>query len=197
MPEEPRVTAPQLPKLLLSIDEVKQAVHAPNLAKVDDTAALSGSGGLSVTPPECVSAVFGGTAQAYQHSFARGVFSRAVTGDGTDGMVDLNETMTTFENMSAATSLVSQVVDQWRGCAGKSVFVVSKGNPNTLDVGQPVMNGTVMTLQSSVRGTLPGFSTDRAIVAKANVVIDLDAQGYDMGDALKTLTNQILAKVPS
>ena len=30
--------AAQLPKLLLSIDEVKQAVNAPNLAKVEDGA---------------------------------------------------------------------------------------------------------------------------------------------------------------
>jgi hypothetical protein len=42
-----------------------------------------------------------------------------------------------------------------------------------------------------------GFSSDRAIVAKANVVIDLDAQGVDMGDALKTLADQIQARVPS
>jgi hypothetical protein len=197
VPEQPLVTAAQLPKLLLSIDEVKQSVHAPNMAKVADTAALSGSQGLAVTPPECLSAVFGGAAQAYQHSLARGVFSRAITGEGTDGMVDLNETMTTFDNASAATHLVSQLIGEWRGCAGKSVTVVSKGNTITIDVGQPVANGTVMTLQTSLRDAVAGFSSDRAIVAKANVVIDLDAQGVDMGDALKTLADQIQARVPS
>jgi hypothetical protein len=58
------------------------------------------------------------------------------------------------------------------------------------------MSGTVMTLQNSLHGGLPGFSSDRAIVSKANVVIDLDAQGFNMGDALTTLANQILARVP-
>jgi eukaryotic-like serine/threonine-protein kinase len=197
VPEQPLVTAAQLPKLLLSIDEVKQAVHAPSMTKVDDTAALSGSQGLTITPPECLSAVFGGTAQAYQHSMARGVFSRTITGDGTDGMVDLNETMSTFDNTSAASHLVTQLVGEWQGCAGKTVTVVSKGNTITLDVGQPVMNGTVMTLQNSLRGAVAGFSSDRAIVAKANVVLDLDAQGVDMGDGLKTLADRILARVPS
>jgi hypothetical protein len=86
---------------------------------------------------------------------------------------------------------------QWGGCAGKSVTVAGKGNTITLDVGQPEANGTVMTVQNSLRGSLPGFSSNRAIVAKANVVIDLDAQGFDMGDSLKTLADQILAKVPS
>jgi eukaryotic-like serine/threonine-protein kinase len=197
MPEQPLVTAAQLPKLLLSIDEVKQAVHAPNLAKVDDAAAFIGTQGLTITPPGCLSAVFASTAQAYQHSLVRGIYSRAITGQGQDGMVVLNETMSTFENTSAATSLVSQLVDQWRGCAGKSVSVAEKGNTITIDLGQPVANGTVMTLQNSLQGSLPGFSTDRAIVAKANVVIDMDAQGFDMGDALKTLADQIQAKVPS
>jgi hypothetical protein len=197
VPEQPLVTAAQLPKLLLSIDEVKHAVNAPNLAKVDDTAAFIGTQGFTVTPPECLSALFASTNEAYQHSLVRAIFSRAITGDGQDGMVVLNETMSTFENMSAATSLVSQSIGEWRGCAGKSVTVAGKGNTITLDVGQPVANGTVMTVQNSLRGSLPGFSSDRVIAAKANVVIDLDAQGFDMGDALKTLADQILAKVPS
>jgi hypothetical protein len=197
VPEQPLVTAAQLPKLLLSIDEVKHAVNAPNLAKVDDTAALSGSQGLTVTPPECVSAIFGGTEQAYKHSSVRGVFSRDITGDGNDGVVLLNETMSTFDNIAAATHLVSQLIGEWRSCAGKSVTVVSKGNTITLDVGQPEVNGAVMTLQNSLRGGLAGFRSDRAIAAKANVVIDMDAQGFDMGGALKTLADQIEARVPS
>ena len=197
VPEQPLVTAAQLPRLLLSLDEVQHAVNAPNLAKVDDTAALIGTEGFTVTPPECLSALFASTKQAYQHSPVRGIFSRAITGDGHYGMVILNETMSTFENMSAATSLVSQLSGDWQGCAGKSVIVAGKGSTITLDVGQPVENGTVMTLQNSMEGSLPGFSSNRAIVAKANVVIDLDAQGFEMGDALKTLADQILAKVPS
>ena len=196
VPEQPLVTAAQLPKLLLSIDEVKHAVNAPNLAKVADTTSFLGTEGLTVTPPECLSPVFASTKQAYQRSPVRAIFSRAITGDGHDGMVTLNETMSTFENMSAATSLVSQLIGEWQGCAGKSVTVAGKGNTITLDVGQPEEKGTVMTIQNSLQGSLPGFSTDRAIVAKANIVIDLDAQGFDMGDALKTLADQILARVP-
>ena len=196
-PEQPLVTAAQLPKLLLSIDEVKQAVHAPNLAKVQDTAALIGTQGVTVTPPECLSALFASTAQAYHLNPVRGIYSRAITGEGRDGVIVLNETMSTFENTSAATALVSQVVDEWRGCVGKSVTLVGQGNTVTLDVGEPAANGTVMTIQNSLQGSLPGFSSDRVIAARANVVIDMNAQGFDMGDALKTLAEQILAKVPS
>jgi eukaryotic-like serine/threonine-protein kinase len=197
VPEQPLVTAAQLPKLLLSIDEVKHAVNAPNLAKVDDSAALIGTGGVTVTPSECVGALFASTKPAYQHSPVRGIFSRAITGEGHEGMVVLNETMSTFDNMSAATSFVSQLFGAWQGCAGKSVTVAGDGNTITLDVGQPEANGPVMTLQNSMRGSLPGFSSNRAIAAKDNVVIDLDAQGLYMGDSLKTLADQILARVPS
>jgi hypothetical protein len=197
VPEQPLVTAAQLPKLLLSIDDVKHAVNAPNLAKVEESAALIGSQGYTVTPSGCLNALFASTKEAYQHSLVRGIFSRAITGEGQDGMGVLNETISTFENSSAATSFVSKLTGDWRGCAGKSVTVAGKGNTITLDVGQPEANGAVMTLQNSLQGSLPGFSSDRAIVAKANVVIDLDAQGFDMGDALKTLADQILARVPS
>jgi hypothetical protein len=196
-PDERLVTAAQLPKLLLSIDEVKQAVNAPSLAKVEDGAALSGEEGLNVTPRECVSALFGGTSSSYKRGFARGAFSRLITGDGNEGVILLNETMSTFESTSAATQLVSQVVGQWRGCAGTSVMLIVDGNPLTLDVGQPIQKGTVMMLQSNLRGGKAGFSSDRAIAAKANVVIDLDAQGFDLGDSLETIADRILERVPS
>jgi hypothetical protein len=196
-PDERLVTAAQLPKLLLSIDEVKQAVNAPNLAKVEDASGLSGDQGINVTPRECVSSLFGGGASAYERTAARGAFTRAITGDGNDGVILLNETMATFENIAAATQLVSQVVGQWRGCAGESVTLIVDGNPLTLDVGQPIQKGTVMVLRNTLRGGMTGFSSDRAIAAKANAVIDLDVQGYDLGDSLQTIANRILERVPS
>ena len=196
-PDERLVTAAQLPKLLLNIDEVKQAVNAPNLAKVEDASGLSGDLGLNITPRECVSSLFGGGASAYERNADRGAFTRAITGDGNDGVILLNETMATFENTAAATQLTAQVVGQWRGCAGKSVTLIVDGKPLTLDVGQPIQQGTVMVLRNTLRNSVTGFSSDRAIAAKANVVIDLDAQGYDLGDGLQTLADRILERVPS
>jgi hypothetical protein len=196
VPEPPLVTAAQLPKLLLSIDEVKRAVNAPNLAKVEESGALIGTQGVTVTPLSCLGAVFASSAQAYQHTPVRGIFSRAITGQGQNGMDVLNQTMSTFEDMTAATSVVSQLVGEWRACAGKSVTLAGQGNTITLDVGDPVATGTVMTLKNSLEGSLPGFSSDRAIAAKANVVIDMDAQGFNMGDDLRKLAEQILARVP-
>jgi hypothetical protein len=196
-PDERLVMAAQLPNLLLSIDEVKQAVNAPGLAKVEDGSGLSGDKGINVTPRECVSALFGGGASAYEHSATRASFTRGISGDGNDGVILLNETMSTFESVSAATQLVSQVVGRWRSCAGTSVTLIVDGNPLTLDVGEPMQRGTVMVLQNSLRGGKAGFSTDRAIAAKANVIIDVDAQGYDLGDSVETITDRILERVPS
>ena len=196
-PDEHLVPASQLPKLLLSIDEVKQAVNAPALAKVDESSGLSGDQGLNVTPRECISSLFGGGTSAYARSAARGAFTRGITGDGNDGIILFNETMTTFDNIAPATQLVSLVVGQWRGCAGKSVTLIVDGEPLTLDVGQPIQHNTVVVLRNTLRDSVTGFSSDRAIAAKANVVIDLDAQGYNLGDSLQTIADRILDRVPS
>ncbi|HYP93835.1 MAG TPA: sensor domain-containing protein [Mycobacterium sp.] len=196
-PDERLVSAAQLPKLLLSIDEVKGAVNAPNLAKVEDGAGLSGDKGINVTPRECLSSLFGGGASAYERTAARGAFTRAITGDGNEGVILLNEAMSTFESAAAASQLVARVVGQWRGCAGKSVTLIVDGNPLTLDVGEPIEKGTVMVLRNTLRNGTAGFSSDRAIAAKANVVIDLDAEGFDLGDSLETIAHLILERVPS
>jgi eukaryotic-like serine/threonine-protein kinase len=196
-PDERLVKAAQLPQLLLSIDEVKQAVNAPDLAKVEEGPGLSGDKGINVTPRECVSALFGGGASAYERSSSRAAFSRALSGDGESGMILLNEAASTFESTAAATNLVSRTVGEWRGCAGKSVTLIVDGNPLVLDVGEPMQNGTVMVLRNTLRGGKSGFSTDRAITSEANVVIDLDAQGYDLDDSLQTIANRIVDRVPS
>jgi hypothetical protein len=196
-PDERLVKAAQLPQLLLSIDEVKQAVNAPALAKVEEGSGLSGDKGINVTPRECMSALFGGGASAYERSSSRAAFTRALSGDGQDGMILLNEAASTFESTATATNLVSRTVGEWRGCAGKSVTLIVDGNPLVLDVGEPTQNGTVMMLRNTLRGSKSGFSTDRAITSEANVVIDLDAQGFDLDDSLQTIANRIVDRVPS
>jgi hypothetical protein len=196
-PDERLVKAAELPQLLLSIDEVKQAVNAPALAKVEEGSGLSGDKGINVTPRECMSALFGGGASAYERSSSRAAFTRALSGDGDSGMILLNEAVSTFESTAAASNLVSRTVGEWRGCAGTSVTLIVDGNPLVLDVGEPTQNGTVMVLRNTLRGSKSGFSTDRAITSDANVVIDLDAQGFDLGDSLQTIANQIVDRVPS
>ena len=196
-PDERLVKAAQLPQLLLSIDEVKQAVNAPALAKVEEGSGLSGDKGINVTPRECLSALFGGGASAYERSSSRAAFTRALSGDGQNGMILLNEAASTFESTAAATNLVSRTVGEWRGCAGKSVTLIVDGNPLVLDVGEPTQNGTVMMLRNTLRGSKSGFSTDRAITSEANVVIDLDAQGFDLDDSLQTIANRIVDRVPN
>jgi hypothetical protein len=64
-------------------------------------------------------------------------------------------------------------------------------------VGEPIEKGTVMVLRNTLRNGTAGFSSDRAIAAKANVVIDLDAEGFDLGDSLETIAHLILERVPS
>jgi hypothetical protein len=196
-PDERLVTAAQLPKLLLSIDDVKQAVNAPNLAKVEEGAGLSGDKGINVTPRECISSLFGGGASAYERTATRGAFTREITGDGNEGVILLNEAVSTFESTAAASQLVARVVGQWRGCAGKSVTLIVDGTPLTLDVAEPIQKGTIMVLRNTLRGGTAGFTSDRAIAAKANVVIDLDAQGFDLGDSLETIAHRILERVPN
>jgi PknH-like extracellular domain/Domain of unknown function (DUF4190) len=195
-PDERLVKAAQLPQLLLSIDEVKQAADAPALATVEEGSGLTGDKGINVTPRECLSALFGGGASAYERSSSRAAFTRGLSGDGQSGMILLNEAASTFESTAAATNLVSLTVGEWRGCAGKSVTLIVDGNPLVLDVGEPTQNGTVMMLRNTLRGSKSGFSTDRAITSEANVVIDLDAQGFDLDDSLQAIANRIVDRVP-
>ena len=196
------ITKAQLAGLLPSVDDVKRVANAPNTYTTKDIPNLAGSAGMTISPPECLPAMYGGSDQVYLNSGASATQARLFNTTGERGLTYLEERVLLFQNPTVAQQQLDKVVGMWHGCAGTTVTMVIEGNPRPSyiqmgPVRSPPGDATVFTLRNTVRGADAILTNERAIVAKANVIVDITMQGLDLGDSITAVTADILDSIPA
>jgi hypothetical protein len=192
----------QLTGFLLSLDDVKRLANAPNDYKTTDSTALNGSEGITVTPPQCVSALFGGGTEVFDPSAVIATVSRHLdlVGDMKKvGLGGLEQRVVLYENPAVATRLVTDIEAKWRGCAGPVTVAFDDGTPTSHYTVGPVSRGNrnpSIVLVSSTMANSPLFVSTRVVAAKANVVVDLALMGADLGGSAESIALEILSRIP-
>lgn len=197
------VSPSQLTGFLLSLDDVKRLANAANDYKTTDSTALNGAEGITVTPPQCVSALFGGGADVYVPSDVIATVARQVdlVGDMKKvGLGGLEQRVVLYENPSVASRLVSDIEAKWRGCAGPVTVAFTDGTPTSHYTVGPVTHGNrnpSIVLVSATMANSALFVSTRVVVAKANVVVDLALMGADLGESAESIALEILSRIPN
>ncbi len=207
-PPEPSVTAEGLQSVVLTGEDVAGLIKAPGMyVNKTWTQTHELQPGDSFDPPECTQAVFNGLTASYRDSGYRAIYGVDL-GQHTNGFPHgVSEFVATFDNAAAAKSFVTSAVNQINGCAEKQLTYSHGGVAGIYNVGTPAQTGPVTSVRSTL-GTVQdnGRTTDvgsqhtsalRALAAKANVVVDVDVIGRDLGDDATTLVQGILGRIPS
>ncbi|WP_082942790.1 sensor domain-containing protein [Mycobacterium sp. 852002-40037_SCH5390672] len=207
-PPEPSVTAEGLQSLVLTGEDVAGLIKAPGMyVNKTWTQTHELQPGDSFDPPQCTEAVFNGLTASYRDSGYRAIYGVDL-GQHTNGFPHgVSEFVATFDNAAAAKSFVTSAVNQVNSCAGKQLTYSHGGVSGIYSVGTPVQTGPVTSVRSTL-GTVQdnGRTTDvgsqhtsalRALAAKANVVVDVDVIGRDLGDDATTVVQGILGRIPS
>ena len=207
-PPEPSVADAGLATLVLSAEEVADALKAPGMFVNKTWTQPHGPlPGDSFDPPECTAAVFNGLTDAYNGSGYHAIYGLDL-GQHTNGFpLGVSEFVATFQNSDAAKKFAAGAVDQMHSCAGKQLNYAHPGTTGIYNVGDPVESGGVTTVRSTLDSVLQnGHTTDvkrlnasamRAVAAKANVVVDVTAIGRNLGDDATTIVSRILGRIPS
>ncbi|MDM4139013.1 MULTISPECIES: sensor domain-containing protein [Mycobacterium] len=207
-PPEPSVTAEGLQSLVLTGEDVAGLIKAPGMyVNKTWTQTHELQPGDSFDPPECTEAVFNGLTASYRDSGYRAIYGVDL-GQHTNGFPHgVSEFVATFDNAAAAKGFVTKAVNHINGCAGKQLTYSHGGISGIYSVGTPAQTGPVTSVRSTL-GTVQdnGRTTDvggqhtsalRALAAKANVVVDVDVIGRDLGDDATALVQGILGRIPS
>jgi hypothetical protein len=200
-PKPPTLGAADLPRVLLSLDEVKAITQLPNMESFDPTGAAGPGGGNEgqapppVATPECVSAVLNGIDTVYANSGATGYTAFHFRDRPTSTLVD--QAVTTFGSAAAAQRFVAKVSAQWRQCSGRDVTISAPGLPSlTASIGSVVATADRVTLQNTLNAKRP-LAQSRIMAAKANVVFDLNAFSTQLTpDQPEAIATQVLARIP-
>ncbi|ORA98054.1 hypothetical protein BST30_26290 [Mycobacterium mantenii] len=207
-PPEPSVTAEGLQSLVLTGEDVGGLIKAPGMyVNKTWTQTHELQPGDSLDPPDCTEAVFNGLTASYRDSGYRAIYGVDL-GQHTNGFPHgVSEFVATFDNAAAAKNFVTSAVNQINGCAGKQLTYSHGGVSGIYTIGTPVQTGPVTSVGSTL-GIVHdnGRTTDvgsqhtsalRALAAKANVVVDVDVIGRDLGDDATTIVQDILGRIPS
>lgn len=199
-PLAPLVTAEGLVSLLLTIDDVKQLVNAPNLNNTKDDTKVFDAKPSAYSPSECAT-VFAAYELLTTDPLAAAVGTMAVQDralDGpapsTSGVAFVEETVVRVNSAATANTFVSGVIDRWRGCAGKTVTSdPGSADPMSVNVEQPITSGAVTMLHSNY---VNGVSLERAVASKENVIIEISASVGRATDEVLRLAQAIAGRVP-
>lgn len=192
------VAAADLPRLLLSIDEIRKIMDGPTMEIEKTITQPAGFEGATFAPLECVGPRFNAMAVTYdgsgQHAFLDQETDErepAPLRHGVDQAVAL------FDDAATAHALVTKSAEQWRKCAGvefTATFADKLKRP-TWTLGETSGSDGIILLAQHPK--IAFWDCTHAMAAKANVVVDNLICAYDLADRPLTVTKAILAKIPS
>lgn len=193
-PAKPAVSAADLPKLLATVDEIKDVMKSPNIVTQQTWNKPDDSTDAKVEPVECTSAAFGGEASTYNGTGFTAIY--ILRQADPEGLPDVDEGVAAFDNAAAAKGFVSKAVAQWRQCAGKQlVWMWSDGRTVPWTLGDPAESGGMATVRNTAI-LQPDLALERVLAAKSNVVVDLQVLGMNLGDEATVIAKRILDRIP-
>jgi serine/threonine kinase PknH len=143
------------------------------------------------SPPECAVALFNTTVPAYAASGYIGTRGKKIDADRTRSEVD--QAVVGFENSSAAETFVDAAKRAWQSCAGRNVtYTGTDGERQPWLIGVPRTVGEISAIDNV---TPDRWTCGHAMATRSDVVVDVDACGYDVTDQAVDIVKAIITVV--
>ena len=200
----PLVTEAQLPGLLLNLDDSIRLVGLNDGYSPYEETTLRNVTDLSMTPPECFSAIAPGLPVSYGNSGHTATLSRSFTNLDVKTMFALgnfDERATLYAEAPAASRQVDVIEKVWQGCHG-NITQNGPSGPVVFDVGEVTRSATdpsIVLLSSTVQDgpkLMVGSRSSRAVAVKSNVVVDVVVFAPDPGARAEAAAIEILSRIP-
>jgi eukaryotic-like serine/threonine-protein kinase len=204
-PRSPIVTPAALPGLLPTLDDVKGFMGDPNLValqpsfKPDQDTSSS-----TVDRPECW-AVMGGGAPNTDMQTVVGYYEQVMVDDhDVPALKEAGQALMAFADTAAAQRQLANLLAIWRQCGGSTMNILpppgKQQKPVAVSMSVPADAGNgITTMVLTSQGPVLRSRNDRAIVAKNNVVVDINVVlvNTDRGQqAALDIANHILNQIP-
>lgn len=186
------VKADQLDALLLDAGQINTIMGAQNMqaSKPMPEPAQPAS---TLSNPDCLGALTAAQAPTYASSGFTALHWNAVKEPGAVEHY-VAQAVAVFPDAAKANAFVQNSAAQWESCAGQAVTTSSGDSHITWTIGTPSGTPPNITLSES-REDVKGWTSQRALRAESNVVIDISASGYHITDQGSQIAEKIAANV--
>ncbi|QLL10541.1 sensor domain-containing protein [Mycobacterium vicinigordonae] len=191
----PPAAVSALPGLLLPPDQIASLLGVRTMTVSDSSSHGFTDDTPYISDKECT----GPYAPADQGAFGRSgsVGAQLQLLSNPDGPNAVEQAVIAFPSAAAAQQVLAEQQRQWSACSGRTFTVTTPNETPTPWTFGPLTTpgGTlVMSFTSQVRSSV---SCQRAMAARNNVIVDVAANGFDVGNHGVDVLNAIVAKVPS
>lgn len=197
-PNAPKVAPKDLAKLLLSDQQVSDAVGVPGLVSFHPYDNIPPPQGESYSEPRCAEALFNTEWPSYDGTGYTGAAGHKVGEPGERPLHEVDEAVVSFPDAGAATRFVIRTSLDFDRCADVHFSDTAPPPKPTTDyytIGFPKMAGDMATVVSTAEDA-DGYACAKAITARANVVIDVyycakDATAKTPIDLVNAIANNV------
>ncbi len=184
------LTERELPKLLLTPEQVAQAMASPPMTVTESQSAMSDNSAI-MAPPECLA--LDGAAEAAVYSASGFIAERDQSLNDGDAFKHYSkQAVVLFPYLEKATEFFDASVQQWPAC--HQYTHTQSGTEWT--VGEIRAADHVLSTVSTLNeAAAPGWGCGRALAQANNVIVDVNTCSTDPADTAVKIAQQIAANV--
>jgi serine/threonine protein kinase len=194
-PPLPILTADQMDSLLLNAGEVNTVMGASNMQS-GQVFTTAGDPTFTLSNQDCLGALFAGEGPTYEDSDFDKLHYMTVLepSDKNDHFVD--EDVALFKTADQAQAFVKSQATKWKNCATETVTVTHRDNSTSeWHIGNVSGEPPKISQLDNQRNT-KGWKCQRALNVLSNVVLDVNACGYNVSDEGVQTIEKMAAKFP-
>ncbi|BBX95602.1 hypothetical protein MLAC_08960 [Mycobacterium lacus] len=194
-PAKPKKPVPEdrLSALLLTASEVNYVMGSSNMQPGKPITSMDSSP-VTLSLPDCQGALYTTQDPVYAGSGYTGISGLVSSepGDNYDHWV--NQAAVTFPSADKAKAFLQSTVNKWKACAGKTVTVTNKSKTYRWTFADVYGQPPKITMVDTQEGA-DGWECQRAMSVANNVVVDVNACGYQITDQGSRIADKIVDKV--
>lgn len=177
---QPKIAVAQLGSILLTPAEADSIMGATGM---QDQGSFVGADTnvFTLSNPDCLGAAHIVQASVYRDSGHVAIKADVLHEPGNRYTHDIEQAVASFTSAEQAAAFVEKSAATWQGCAGQTVTDTLNGNVSHWSFGPLVREATTIALLYAKQNAR-GWSCQRALSAVLNLVIDVKACGYRIGD---------------
>jgi serine/threonine-protein kinase len=189
----PMVASERLDSILLTVADVNTVMGASGM---QPTAPIAHATWMVVertlSNPDCLGAFFVGETPAYQGSGNTGASVEALHEVGNNPDHRVGQAAVSFPSADQALAFLKTSVGKWRACAGQTLTATHLEQVYRWTVGDLVGDTPAITQLHTLEGG-NGYVCQHVLRAVLNVVLDVNACGYQISDQAGRISDKMAA----
>ncbi len=186
----------RLSALLMSSSEVNALMGATNMTGGKPITSMETSSS-TIAPSNCLGVLYTSQTATYNGTGYTGISGIVYSENGDNFDHWVNEGVVAFPSADKAKAFQQTASDAWKACAGKTVTVTNNKGKTYRWTFTQITGAPPKMIMTDTQEGADGWTCQRAMSQANNVIVDINACSYHIGDQAGQVADKIVDKINS